>query len=105
MVAIPDRLEQSIGKTQRHDVLHRFLAEEMVDPIDLALRERLQDVGVQGPGRSEVMAERLLDHNPAPLALLLVGQTCGSETGYRDAEETIGDCEVEEIIAGGACCL
>ncbi len=48
------------------------------------------------------MAERLLDHDPVPLTLFLVDQARGSETGYRDAEEPVGDREVEEIIAGGA---
>ena len=102
MRAIPDRLENAIGKAQRHHVLHRFLAEEMVDPIDLALAKRLQDLGIERPGGTEVVAERLLDHDPAPLAGLFIDQASGSEAGYRDTEETIGDREVKKVIAGGA---
>jgi hypothetical protein len=30
-VAVPDRLEQAIGKAERQDVLGRFLAEKVVD--------------------------------------------------------------------------
>ena len=37
-VAVPDRLEHAIGKAQRHDVLDRFFAEEVVDPENLVLR-------------------------------------------------------------------
>ena len=37
LLPIPQRLEQTVGKAQRHDVLDRFLAEEMVDPVDLML--------------------------------------------------------------------
>ena len=48
------------------------------------------------------MAERLFDHDPAPLARFLVDQARGSKTGYRDAEEPVGDREIEEIIAGCA---
>ena len=77
----------------------------MVDPVDLALAQRLQEVGVQRPGGSKVVAERLLDHDPAPLTSFLVGEARGAETGDGDTEESIGDREIEQIIAGGARCL
>ncbi len=35
-VAVPDRLEQAVGEAEGEDVLRRFLAEEMVDPENLA---------------------------------------------------------------------
>ena len=66
LLAIPQRLEQAVGETQRHDVLHRFLAEEMIDPVNLMLLQCLQDLGIEGLGRSEVVAERLFDDDPAP---------------------------------------
>jgi hypothetical protein len=50
MLAIPQRLEQAVGKAQRHDVLDRLLAEEMVHSIDLMLLQRLQDRGVERLG-------------------------------------------------------
>ena len=37
VVAIPNRLEQSVGKTQHQNILHRFLAEIMVDAENLIL--------------------------------------------------------------------
>ena len=40
LLPVPQRLEQTVGETQRHDVLDGFLAEEMVDPIDLVLLQR-----------------------------------------------------------------
>ena len=36
-VAVPHRLEHPVGEAQRHDVLHRLLAEEMIDAVDLML--------------------------------------------------------------------
>jgi hypothetical protein len=48
--------------------------------------KRLQDLGVERLGGSEVVAERLLDHDSVPLTLFLVDEARGSETGYRDAE-------------------
>ena len=37
VVAVPDRLEHAVGEAQHQDVLDRFLAEIMIDPIDLVL--------------------------------------------------------------------
>ena len=99
MLAVPQRLEQAIGEAQRHDVLHRLLAEEMVDPIDLVLLQRLQDLGIERLGRGEVVAERLFDHHPAPLAVCFRHQPGATEPGNRHGEETVGDGEVEEPVA------
>ena len=41
MVAVPDRLEHAVGEAQHQDVLHRFLAEIMIDPVDLVLVDQL----------------------------------------------------------------
>ena len=100
--AVPDRLEEAIGKAQRHDVLHRLLAEEMVDPIDLMLLQRLQDLGIERLGRGQVVAERLLDHHPSPLPVFFRHQARGAEPRDRRAEEAIGDGEIEEVVARGA---
>ena len=39
VVAVPDRLEHAVREPQREDVLHRLLAEVVVDPEDLRLVE------------------------------------------------------------------
>ena len=41
VVAVPDRLENGVGKPQHQHVLHRFLAQVMVDAIHLLLGEHL----------------------------------------------------------------
>ena len=40
---IPKRLEQDVGEAQRHQVLHRFLAEIVVDAENIALEEHRAD--------------------------------------------------------------
>ena len=97
--AVPQRLEQAVGEAQRHDVLHRFLAEEMVDPVDLMLLQRLQDLGIERLGRRQIVAERLFDDDPAPLAVVLRHQARGSKRGDRRAEEAVGDGEIEQAVA------
>ncbi len=47
MVAIPDRLEHAIGKAQHQDVLHRLLAEIVIDPVDLLLVHQAEQFLVQ----------------------------------------------------------
>ncbi len=65
-VAVPDRLEQAVGKAERQDVLRRLLAEEMVDPENLALVEHLVQLGVQHHGARQIGAERLFHDDAGP---------------------------------------
>src|SRR5262245_29856631 len=65
VVAVPDRLKETIGETQREDVLSRFFAEEMVDPEDLRLVEYLMRRCIELLGAREVGPERLLHHYPS----------------------------------------
>ncbi len=43
VIPIPQRLEDRIGKTRHEDILDRFLAQVMIDAIDLLLTEDLVD--------------------------------------------------------------
>ena len=65
VVRVPERLEERVGEADRHQVLHRLLPEVVVDPVDLRLVEVLAQLGVQRPGRGEVVPERLLHDDPA----------------------------------------
>ena len=47
-VAVPDRLEQSVGETEGQDVECRLFAQEVVDAKDLLLVEDLVQVRVEG---------------------------------------------------------
>ena len=60
-LAVPDRLEDPVREAQREQVLHRLLAEVVVDAEDLALAEVLADQRVELLGRGQVVAEGLLD--------------------------------------------
>ncbi len=60
IVAVPRRFDQSVGEPQRQDVLHRFLSQEVVDPVHLILADDVLQCGVEFAGGFEVGAERLL---------------------------------------------
>ena len=64
VVAVPDRLEERVGEAEEEQVLHRPLAEIVVDPEDRLFVEVAQQDRVQLPRRREVPAERLLDDDP-----------------------------------------
>ena len=69
MIAIPDRLEHPVGKAQHQDVLDGFLAEIVIDPVNLLLVDELEQFSVQRFRRGEISAERLFDHEPPPRAV------------------------------------
>ena len=59
--AIPQWLEQDVGEAQRHQVLHRFLAEIVIDAEDVALEENRTKHIVDRRRALAVPADRLLD--------------------------------------------
>jgi hypothetical protein len=64
--AIPQPLENGIGKAEHQNVLHRFLAEIMVYAADLRFVRVTRQLGVQRLRGREVVAERFLDDEPLP---------------------------------------
>ena len=63
MVAVPDRLEERVGEAEVEQVLHRLLAEVVIDAEDRRLGEHLVQRLVERARRGEVAAERLLDRD------------------------------------------
>src|ERR1700719_3151863 len=62
MAAIPKRLQQSIGETEKKHVVHRPLAQVMVDAEDSILTEGAEQNPVEFLGRDQVPTEGLF-HN------------------------------------------
>jgi len=59
--ASPDRFEQRVAEAQSEQVLHRLLAEIVIDPVDLLLGEDLADFVVDLPRRLQVITERFFE--------------------------------------------
>src|ERR1700754_2014 len=64
MTAIPERLQEGIGKTKKEHVMHRPLTEIMVDAEDSVFIKGTQEDAIEFQGRSEIPAKRLLDDYP-----------------------------------------
>ena len=67
---VPDRLEDRVGKAQNQHVLHRLLAEIMIDAIRLMLGEQPEHEIVERQRALEAAAERLLDDDARPRPIL-----------------------------------
>ena len=65
VLTVPDRLEDGVREAQVHDVLHRLLAQEVVDPEEALLREDRGQALVQVARGGQIGPERLLDDEPA----------------------------------------
>ena len=61
IVTIPERFEDTGGKTERKHVLCSFLAKKMVDTVNLVLVEDRSIDTVQLTCRFEIVTERFLD--------------------------------------------
>ena len=47
---VPDRLKNAVGKPEDHDVLHSFLPQIMVDPVNLGFVKHLANRGIDRLG-------------------------------------------------------
>ena len=100
MVAIPERLKNAVGKAQHQDILNRFFAEEVIDPIDLVFRQHPEDLGVKGLRRRKIVPKGLFDDHPAPRFLRLVVQSCVTELFDDWPEEALADSQIVQNIGG-----
>ena len=66
----PQRLEKGIAKAGDHDVADGFLAQKVVDPVNLAFCHELQNMRIERLSRGKIMPEGFLDHDPAETARL-----------------------------------
>ena len=83
VVAVPDRLEESVGEAEGQDVLHRLLAQEVVDAEDLVLVEDGVHGVVQFLGALQVGAERLLHDDARPFDQVGFAENGEHGTGRR----------------------
>jgi len=100
VVAVPDRLEHAVGEAQHQNVLHRLLAEIVIDPVNLVFIDELEQFAVQRPRGSQIGAERLFHHQPPPRAVL--GQHSGAAKLAADWQERVGrGRQIEQPVAAG----
>jgi hypothetical protein len=97
---VPERREHPIGHAEGQQILDRFLAQIMVDAIDLILAPVGQQRAVERHGRLQILAERLFDDDP-PAAREL-REAGAIEQPVHRLEKIGRDGEIEERVARGA---
>ena len=68
VLAVPERLKEPVREAKREQVLHRILAEVVVDAKDLLFPPAGEEDVIERHRRGEVVPEGLLDDEPAPAA-------------------------------------
>src|SRR5207245_8475408 len=63
VMAVPHRLQEGVREAEEEEILHRLLAEIMVDAEDARLIEYLMQRRVERPRTREVPPEWLFHHN------------------------------------------
>ena len=108
VVAIPDRFEQHVREPEREHVLDRFLAEIVIDTIDLPLRKDRGDCPVQFASAQHIATERFFHDDPVPSAgiarvdVLTPGEIDRSEVRDDVIVVARGRREIKKTIAAGA---
>src|SRR5438270_10541450 len=78
---VPERLEDTIGKAKREDVLYRFLAHVVVNTIDLILAEDTGKFAIEFLRRYQVAPERLFNDESCPSLFTVMVGLGTSQTG------------------------
>ncbi len=97
VVPVQQRLDHRVGEPGEQHVLDRVQAQPVVDTVDVVLGEVLVHRGVQLLGAGQVVAERLLDHDPAPAGPARAGDALGDAP-----EQRRRDLQVEQHPLAGA---
>lgn len=66
VLTIPCRVEELIAESDGHQVLHHFLAQVMVNTVELILSEERGQMIAENLGARRVLSERLLDDDTTP---------------------------------------
>ena len=101
ILPIEERLEDGVAEAEGEQVLDGFLAQVVVDPIDLVRSQEAGHSAIQFHRAGEVVAEWLFDHDAIPRAAGFSVKRAGAgEVFDDDIEEARFGGEVEEPVAG-----
>src|SRR5215470_820118 len=86
MVAIPERFQDRVGEAEEEHVVHRPLAQVMVDAEDRLLVEGAEQGAVERLRREEIVTERFFNDDASAVRASSFAQLC-----YNRLEQPRGD--------------
>ena len=78
MVAIPERFQERIGEAEEEHVVHRPLAQVMVDAEDRLLVEGAEQGAVERLRREEIVTERFFNDDASAVACIQLWPSCST---------------------------
>ncbi|MNM64579.1 hypothetical protein D3C81_759840 [compost metagenome] len=76
VMIVPERFEDTVGEAADEDVLHRLLAQVVIDTVDLLFAHDLEQAGVERLGAGQVRAEGFFHHHPAKACAFIEQPGC-----------------------------
>ena len=98
VLVVPDRFEHRVGESDCQEVLDCFLAEVVIDPEDRTRRKHIVHDLVQLLCALEIVAERLLDDDPAPRTCVVRRQSRSPQFVNDGWEEARRNRKVESVV-------
>ena len=98
---VPVRLEDHVGETKDHDVLHGLLPEVMVNAVDLRLVQDLVELVVEFAGRIKIATKRFLDDDAAVAVRSFLQEAGGAELRGHRAEKSRRHGKIEDNVLAG----
>ncbi len=100
VAAVPQWLEDAVAEAEGQDVLHGFLAQVMIDAVNLGFLERAVQFVTQCLRAGQIVAERLFDDDAAPSRFCLSHVRGGD--ALRDGDVLAGlRGKIEQHVAAG----
>src|SRR5579859_639624 len=73
VAAVPNGLKNPVGKAEDQKILNRFLAQIMVDPVNILLAKCARDHTVKLPGAGQVASKRFFENDSCPVLFRVLG--------------------------------
>src|SRR5437870_10671909 len=102
VMRVPERCENRVRKSEDKNILCRFLAKKMVDPVGLLFVERTADDAIELARRGEIGSERFFDNYADPASLARFIQAGGFQVLENRFELIRSGRKIKKAIAAGA---
>ena len=102
VLPVPEWLEDAVCEAKHEQVLHRLLAEIMIDAIDLVFPKELVQRSVELTGRLEIASEGLLDDHTAKARSRILVESGGVQPFRQEKHRRGRHAEVDHAVARGA---